>query len=108
MAKLEWYGLQTVYIHRNHQHGHDNLYEERIVLVRAASFDEAIVKAESEANDYSTDGTEYLGYAMAFHMYDRPADLTEVFSLCRDSRMKPKAYIDRFFDTGRERSKDLS
>ena len=36
----------------------------------------------------------------------RPSEAAEVFSLMRDSNLEPDAYVDRFFNTGRERQGD--
>lgn len=49
------------------------------------------------------DSAEYVGLAQAFHMFDSPVSGREVFSLMQDSELPPEEYIDRFFDTGRER-----
>lgn len=91
-----------------HDHHTGILYEERIVLVKASSFDEAIERGEREAVDYvSTLGdVEYLGDAEAFHIAEQKVgDLTEVFSLMRESELDPNEYVATFFQTGRERSR---
>ena len=100
----DWYGIRTVYEHVSRKQGQDRLYEERIVLIRAGSFEEALAKAEAEANSYATEGVRFLNYSTAFRLFDPPTDGAEVFSLMRDSRRDPKRYIDTFIDTGRERS----
>lgn len=82
------------------------LYEERITLWRATSFEEAVGRAESEVREYAADVEgEYAGLAQAFHLSagDEVTDGTEVFSLMRNSELAPDEYIDRFFETGRER-----
>jgi hypothetical protein len=104
VTEQDWYGVRTLYIHKDLQRGQDHLYEERIVLVRASSSEEALARAEAEAQAYAVDEVEYLGFAMAFHMFQPPSELVEVYSLMRESRMQPEAYVKRFFDTGRERS----
>ena len=104
VEELTWYGVRTVCEHVNRNRRRDRLYEERIVLIRATSFDEALVKAEDEVNCYAVEGTRYLGYAMAFELFEEPGEGIEVFSLMRESRLEPKRYVDKFFDTGRERS----
>jgi hypothetical protein len=67
----------------------------------------AIERAESEAREYATSITDspdtYLSLAQAYRQPDVPGDGAEVFSLVRVSKLKPTAYIDRFFDTGKER-----
>jgi hypothetical protein len=81
------------------------LYEERITLWRAATIDEALLLAESEASQYAAENAvEFLDLLQAYALTD-PLDASsvEVFSLLRESELPPKQYIDRHFDTGRER-----
>jgi hypothetical protein len=86
-----------------------NLYEERITVWRAASFDEAVELAEREAREYAKGAeTEYMELAQAFHVF--PGRLTsgaEVFSLLRESNYSPGEYLDRYFDTGDERQRHM-
>jgi len=68
------------------------IYEERVTIWQAESHAAAIAQAEAEAETYVADiNGEYV------------ADGAEVFSLMRDSDLKPSAYLNHFFDTGRER-----
>jgi len=82
-------------------------YEERITLWRASSFDEAFKRAKAEAREYAAAITDApsarLRFAQAYRLEGEPGDGAEVFSLIRVSDKKPKAYLNRFFDTGRER-----
>jgi hypothetical protein len=85
-----------------------NVYEERIVLVKAAGPEEAILVAESEARDYAEGlgDANYLEFLQAFHLFDEPAESpSEVFSLMRESDLGPNEYIDRHFATGGERER---
>lgn len=79
-------------------------YEERITLWRAESFEEAIVLAETEADEYAraVDG-RYLELAQAYHLDDVPGHGAEVYSMIRDSTLAPDQYLTAFFDTGAER-----
>lgn len=80
-------------------------YEERVTVWRANSFEDAIERAELEANDYAADtGGEYVGFAQAFHLFagDHIDDGAEVFSLMRDSTLSVDDYLTRFFDSGHE------
>lgn len=74
---------------------------------RAGSADEAIGRAEAEAHEYAALISEapstYTGLAQCYRLVDAPGDGAEVFSLMRHSKLKPDAYLDRFFDTGSER-----
>lgn len=104
-----WYGAKTVYqVNGSSNKGNNKLYEERVVIVEANSFDEAILKAEKEALDYASDdsGLIYLGYVNVFKLSsEKIKDKTEVFSLMRENHLSPKKYIDKYFDTGLEHTK---
>lgn len=95
-----WYSVRCLF--HNPDQG---LYEERITLWQADSFDHAIEQAELEANEYAEIlDLRYVGLAQAYHLgEDTIASGSEVFSLCRDSDLEANAYIDAFFDTGNER-----
>jgi hypothetical protein len=87
-----------------------NLYEERITLWRAASFEDAVARAESEAKEYASDvGGRYVKLAQAYHLAidGDVGDGSEVYSLMRESTLKPDDYLNRFFDTGSERAGDI-
>lgn len=82
------------------------LYEERVTLWKAKSFDEAIAEAEKEASNYAeTTKSKYLGLAQAYLLTDLtpPSSSTEVFSMIRESNLTAKNYLDRFFDSSDER-----
>ena len=105
MESESWYGVRTHYELVNHSSGRDRVYEERIVIFRATSHEEAIAKAEKEAEEYCSTGSHYLGFAQSFEIFeDAPGEATEIYSLLRDSRMEPDRYLTKFFDTGRERT----
>jgi hypothetical protein len=79
----------------------------RVVLISASSPDEALAKAEKEAETYATNTVmTYLGYVNVFEP-DRQKieDGTEVYSLMRESELDGNTYIDKFFDTGAERTR---
>ncbi|MCA9248865.1 MAG: DUF4288 domain-containing protein [Planctomycetales bacterium] len=104
MANPEpWYGVRLIYRLTGLSRP---AYEERVVLVRAESGEGAIAAAEKESKVYESETAQYVGYAMAFHIFDENGPClgpgTEVFSLIRQSELDPKAYLDRFHDTGNE------
>lgn len=98
---LGWYGVRCVFRWNDREH---RPYEERITLWRAASAAQAIELAEREGRDYARDNRfEQLNFAQAYSLSeDRITQGTEVFSLLRDSDLKPDAYLDNYFDTGGE------
>jgi hypothetical protein len=108
MKDTLWFGARTIYrVEKSNTINHPNkLYEERVVLISANSIDDALAKAEKEAEIYASDtDMTYLGYVNVFELYhNKIEDGTEVYSLMRESELEADAYIDKFFDTGSERT----
>ncbi len=97
MSDERWYSAQVIFLHSRTQHGPKQTYEERITLVRADSFDDAIERAEKEAEEYcrDLDGCKYVGYVNVFHIYDEKLrEGTEIFSNMRKSELNSKEYLD--------------
>ena len=84
-----------------------HVYEERIVLIRADSDDEAMQKAERFAEQYAAAcGFDYLGHVMTYHMPESViGDGTEVFSLMRTSPLGADDFIRRYFSDGTEHAR---
>jgi len=63
-------------------------------------------QAEVEAADYAgDDGTcEVLDLFQAFELFEGPGHGKEIYSLMRQHELAPSEYLDRFFDTGTERT----
>jgi hypothetical protein len=102
--EAQWYSVRCIF-----RSGADDgsLYEERVTLWHADDLDGAIALAEREAADYAEEhDVELLGLAQAYWLPDPPGNGAEVFSLLRESDLDPDAYLDQFFDTGRERQAD--
>jgi len=102
----DWYSVRCLFCSaRREDMVKQHLYEERITVWRAASFDEAVSLAEDEAHQYAKDtDSEYIELAQAYHVYPkRLSSGSEVFSLMRESNHSPGKYLDRYFDTGEER-----
>jgi hypothetical protein len=84
------------------------LYEERITIWRALNIDDAIDRAEEEANSYCRKnvGFRFSGLSQAFWMFQSlDGNGVEVFSLLRESDLEMDEYLDRFFSTGDERQR---
>jgi hypothetical protein len=96
---MKWYGAKTLYRARAYggaiatDRYHDpqaSLVEERVVLFRARSFDDAIEKAEKEAATYVKDThvnpygqtvrVRYLGDVNVYELFDAPGAGVEVYS----------------------------
>jgi len=105
-----WYAVRCIFRSDWPPEFAGRAYEERITLWRATSFDEAIERAEVEAEEYATailDGPDtYLQLAQAYLLDDAPGDGAEIFSLVRVSALPPEAYLERHFTTGTEREQD--
>lgn len=101
MSNESWYAAKCILLHPETKHGMKQTYEERIVLLKAGSFDDAIKCAEKEARRYSRaldEGTKYIGFVHVFHLFDEDiGNGTEIFSCMQRSDLKPKEYLDRFY-----------
>jgi len=100
-----FYAAKCVFRHHQHEpiDGKKYIYEDRIILIQAESMDDAIEKAEKEANEYADSGTEYLEYVNVFHLFDYILHHgSEVYSETRSSDFEPEEYIDHFHDSGSE------
>jgi hypothetical protein len=98
---MDWYAVRCIFEDPGRM-----LFEERIVLWRADTVDDAIVQAERDAKEYAVDSDmRYAGLAQAYGpLYDDPDAGVEVYSLMRESELDAPSYLTRFFDTGAERS----
>jgi hypothetical protein len=108
MSTPEWFSAKTIYKHHRVEAGTPKVvFEERVVLFQAASFDDAIARAETEAREYcgSSGETVYLEFVDVYHLFDASiGHRTEIYSLMRESTLPDKDYLDTFYDTGQERS----
>ena len=95
-----WYAAKTVYKNGYVLDGvRQACFEERVVLFRAASFEDAIAKAEAEAKEYAAgcERTVYLGFMDVYWLFEKTVgDKTEVFSLMRDSDLSQEEYLARY------------
>jgi len=88
----------------------DEVYEERIVLFRADSAEEAMSRAAGEAAAYveALGSGEVHGFQQSYELAAGDiGDATEVFSLMRTSALDAESYLTRYFDTGDERQQIL-
>ncbi|MGO9463107.1 MAG: DUF4288 domain-containing protein [Isosphaeraceae bacterium] len=98
-----WYSARCVFRLRTSES--QTTYEERIVLLRAMSEDDAMRVAEADAVEYAAgvEGCTYSGYVDLFRLFEtHVGHRAEVFSLMRSSDLDTQGYLDRFFDTGTE------
>ena len=107
MSDEPWYGAKCVFLHTEIESCPGQVYEERVILERAGSFDEAVSRAEALADEYARDvgGCSYTGFVNVFHLFDENiGDGAEVYSLMRTSDLNKDEYLNRFYDTGTERT----
>jgi hypothetical protein len=98
-----WYGVRCVIDLGGVEEG--RLYEERVTVWRADSFEAAIALALEEAAEYAAlfPPARSTDLAQAYALSDVPGHGAEVFSLIRVDPRDTDPYLDAFFDTGRER-----
>lgn len=107
MSDEPWYGAKCVFLHSEIESCPGQVYEERVILLRAGSLDEAVSRAEALADEYARDvgGCSYTGFVNVFHIFDENiGDGAEVYSLMRTSDLSKDEYLNRFYDTGTERT----
>lgn len=94
-----WYSLKTVVYDKQNK-----LYEERIIVVRASSEDEAYAKGRQEVNEYVKGlNMDFTGYIEAYHIFDPElVENGEVYSLMRKSDLGYDEYVKQFVATGNE------
>jgi hypothetical protein len=100
MNRESWYSAQCIFLHGDRADGPKQMYEERIVLLRAESMDAAIDRAEKEAEQYCSDlsSCRYIGYINVFAIDDDAmGDGSEIFSNMQRSDLAPKQYLDLHF-----------
>ena len=106
MAADHWYGVKCLLEHAGlSEDTTAHVYEERIVLLRAVSFEEAVLRAERDATEYAKPiKARYLGYSNAYKLdVDSISDATEVYSLMREVPMPPEDFITRYYDDGTDK-----
>jgi len=95
-----WFAVKSVFQHLATKFGPRQTYEERIILVKANSFENARNKAAREAKRYAKvlDGCKFTGFLDTFHLFDRKVeDLSEIYSTRLPSNLSPEKYLDRYY-----------
>jgi hypothetical protein len=95
--KKQWFSAKGVFVHRDSGSGPRQLYEERVLLVRARTFRKARKLAEKDAQKYERllDGCAFTEFVEVFRLFDEPGDGAEVFSTMEQSDLEPKEYVER-------------
>ena len=98
---LEWYSVRSIVRSQTVEDGSPRtVFEERVVLVKAASFDEAIAKGEAEAKEYCAicHRSRVLDYLVAYYIGDEEElRRGEVWSSMRDSELSDGDFLTHFY-----------
>ncbi len=98
-AKRCWFSVRHVV-------GDDTNFEERVTLWSAAREDQALASAVEEVKRFAQD-VGYLDVWDTHRLSSEPIHGSLVFLSTRESELEMDAYIDRHFDAGGERSKEV-
>jgi hypothetical protein len=101
-----WYGVKCIFEHGGlSEEPGAHVYEERVVVLRASTFDEAMIRAEEEAEQYaSRRNAVYCGYCNSFSIaVSELADLSEVYSVMREMKMGADEFVDHYYDDGTDK-----
>jgi hypothetical protein len=97
--KNRWYSAKCVF-RIPETDSRRQVYEERIILIKAKDWDSAVTKEETEANLYGKDSTPiaFTGFVDVFHLLDDTVgDTTELFSSMQQSDLNTAEYLSRFY-----------
>ncbi len=114
MSDLEWYSVRCIFEHDDLAYETETtVYEERIVILRAEGLDDAIVRGEAEAEEYTVStgdaSIRYAGFIDAYRTGEKELrDGMEVYSLMRGTTLPEAEFITRYYDDGTERSQRWS
>ena len=101
-----WYTVKCLFHHPDLNHpGDDFLYEERLTLWKAESFEEAHRMAEEEARRYASENNcVFVKSTDSFHLFEEEIVAGgEIYSTMRGSNLQPDAYFRTFCVTNRDR-----
>lgn len=102
MDVMEWYSVRSIFRADVVEEGQPRrVFEERVVVFRAASFEDALAKGEAEARRYCEGSTQacMLDHLVAFSLQEREINEgTEVWSCLRDLDLTDEAYLERFYE----------
>lgn len=101
---MNWYSARCLFVHEYVEGFTHNVYEERVVLLRADSEQDALNKGEADAREYalSNPHTLFTGEIDVFILMDEVVvDKSELYSCMNESTLDKDAYIKRFYNRGR-------
>jgi hypothetical protein len=102
MQEMEWYSVRSIFRADVVEDGRPRrVFEERVVVFQAASFEEALAKGEAEARGYCEGSQQacLLDHVVAFSLQEKElCEGTEVWSCLRDLDLTDEAYLERFYE----------
>jgi len=102
MADQSWYGVRSVFRSDRTEDGKPRrVFEERVVLFHATSFEEALAKGVAEAKRYAADSLHctMLDHVVAFHIHgEELGDGDEVWSCMRDADVSDDDFLRRIYE----------
>jgi hypothetical protein len=104
--RQDWYGVKCLVEHKGLSNDpKTRVYEERILVLRAPNFDEAILRAEREATQYAGQNNGlYIGYCNAYKIDSKTiTEGTEVYSVMREVDLAPDQFIAHYYDDGSDK-----
>ncbi len=108
---MSWYSAKCVFRHGPMAGDPGRfVYEERVIVLLANDLNEAVRRAEEEAKEYaaSLEEVEYTGFVAAYDIgEDEISDVSEVYSILRNSDLETNAFLDRYYDDGTERTQHI-
>ena len=94
----KWHGIRYLVYEKENK-----FYEERIIILRADSSDDALDKGTISANEYCESLGFKLHYIEEFSIVDDAIqEYTEVYSIIRHTAEPPENYIRKYMKTGDE------
>lgn len=104
MTRMEqqWYSVRSVFKLPESSDGkRPRLFEERVVIFRASSPEEALEKGRAEAKQYSTSDTQprMLAHIVVFCIWEEELDEgEEVWSCLRQLEIPDEEFLDRVYE----------
>jgi len=97
--KKSWYSAKCIFRHLETK-SRRQIYEERIILIKAENSEAGIEKAEKNARQYCKDleNCEFARLVDVFDLFDKKvADKSEVYSAMQTNNLDPDDYLNHFY-----------
>ena len=110
MKKDDYYAVRCLFSHPTRERiKNQNLYEERITIWEAQTWEEAYKMAELEAKNYAKEADAiFIEATDSFKLFDNKFNSgLEVWSTMRDSKVSNAEYISNYINTGKERDHEI-